>query len=113
MKPAFQMAYEEDMIRKNPFAFRLDIIPNHTKSRIALTPKQQEDFLAFVEADKHFCRYADEIKVLLGTGMRISEFCGLTIADLDFEKRDKNKSKNLIELRNEFKKISKKNNHSL
>ena len=25
-------------------------------------------------------------------------------ADLDFEKRDKNKSKNLIELRNEFKK---------
>ena len=34
-------------------------------------------------------------------------------SDLDFEKRDKNKSKNLIELKNEFQKISKKNNHSL
>ena len=29
-------------------------------------------------------------------------------ADLDFEKRDKNKSKNLIELKKEFQKISKK-----
>ena len=34
-------------------------------------------------------------------------------SDLDFEKRDKNKSKNLIELKNEFQKISKKKNHSL
>lgn len=29
----------------------------------------------------------DEIKILLGTGMRISELCGLTISDLDFERR--------------------------
>ncbi len=29
----------------------------------------------------------DEIKILLGTGMRISEFCGLTISDLDFDRR--------------------------
>lgn len=28
----------------------------------------------------------DEIKILLGTGMRISEFCGLTISDLDFDR---------------------------
>ena len=34
-------------------------------------------------------------------------------ADLDFEKRDKNKSKNLIELKKEFQKISKKKDHSL
>ena len=34
-------------------------------------------------------------------------------ADLEFEKRDKNKSKNLIELKKEFQKISKKKDHSL
>ena len=34
-------------------------------------------------------------------------------ADLEFEKRDKNKSKNLIEIKKEFQKISKKKNHSL
>lgn len=25
--------------------------------------------------------------ILLGTGMRIGEFCGVTISDLDFERR--------------------------
>ncbi len=45
VKPAFQMAYTEDIIRRNPFEFRLDIIPNNTQKRVALTPKQQEQFL--------------------------------------------------------------------
>lgn len=87
VKPAFQMAYTEDIVRRNPFEFRLDIIPNNTKKRVALSEKQQRDFLTFMENDAHYCRYLDEIKVLLGTGMRISEFCGLTMSDLDFEKR--------------------------
>lgn len=87
VKPAFQMAYTEDIIRRNPFEFRLDIIPNNTQKRVALSQKQQEQFLEFTKNDKHFCRYLDEIKILLGTGMRISELCGLTIADLDFDRR--------------------------
>lgn len=87
VKPAFQMAYTEDIIRRNPFEFRLDIIPNNTQKRVALSPKQQEQFLEFTKNDKHFCRYLDEIKILLGTGMRISELCGLTISDLDFDRR--------------------------
>ncbi|MDY2596067.1 MAG: integrase DNA-binding domain-containing protein [Oliverpabstia sp.] len=87
VKPAFQMAYTEDIIRRNPFEFRLDIIPNNTQKRVALSPKQQEQFLEFTKNDKHFYRYLDEIKILLGTGMRISELCGLTIADLDFDRR--------------------------
>lgn len=87
VKPAFQMAYTEDIIRRNLFEFRLDIIPNNTQKRVALSPKQQEQFLEFTKNDKHFCRYLDEIKILLGTRMRISELCGLTIADLDFDRR--------------------------
>lgn len=87
VKPAFQMAYTEDIIRRNPFEFRLDIIPNNTQKRVALTPKQQEQFLEYIRNDAHFCRYLDEIEILLGTGMRISEFCGLTISDLDFDRR--------------------------
>ena len=41
-KTAFQMGYTEDIIRRNPFDFRLDIIPNNTQKRVALPPKQQE-----------------------------------------------------------------------
>ena len=87
LKPAFQMAYAEDVIRKNPFDFRLDIIPNNTKKRVALTEKQQKQYLDFIAQDSHYKKYLDEIVVLLGTGMRISEFCGLTMSDLDFENR--------------------------
>ena len=87
VKPAFQMAFAEEMIRRNPFDFRLDMIPNDTKKRVALTERQQNAFLNFVAEDKHYCRYLDEIIVLLGTGMRVSEFCGLTMSDLDFERR--------------------------
>lgn len=87
LKPAFHMAYAEDIIRKNPFDFRMDIIPNNTQKRVALTEKQQKQFLNFIAQDEHYCQYLDEIVVLLGTGMRVSEFCGLTMADLDFENR--------------------------
>lgn len=88
VKPAFQMAYEEDIIRKNPFAFELTgVIVNDSKKRIALSPEQQETFMTFIKEDPHYSCYYDEFNVLLGTGMRVSEICGLTIGDLDFENR--------------------------
>lgn len=85
MRPAFEMAVTDEILRRNPFSFRLDFIPNNTQKRVALTPKQQKALLDFVKQDPVYSHYWDEINVLLGTGMRISEFCGLTMADLDFE----------------------------
>ena len=38
-----------------------------------------------MEGDEHFHRYRDAIYILLNTGLRISEFCGLTVEDLDFK----------------------------
>lgn len=88
VKPAFQMACDEDIIRKNPFAFPLTgVVVNDSKKRVALTPEQQEIFMDFIKNDSHYCRYYDEFNVLLGTGMRVSEFCGLTKDDLDFKNR--------------------------
>lgn len=87
VKPAFQMAYEEEIIRRNPFDFKLDVIPNDSKKREALSPKQQEIWMNYIREDKAYCKYYDEFVVLLETGMRVSEFCGLTKSDLDFEKR--------------------------
>ena len=88
VKPAFQMACDEDIIRKNPFAFSLaGVVVNDSKKREALTPEEQDIFMTFVKEDPHYSRYYDEFNVLLGTGMRVSEFCGLTKDDLDFENR--------------------------
>ena len=88
LKPAFQMAYEEDVIRRNPFDFIITkYVPNDSKRREALTEKQQETWMDFIRNDRTYSKYYDEFVVLLGTGMRVSEFCGLTKKDLDFENR--------------------------
>ena len=88
VKPAFQMAYEEDILRKNPFDFKLaDVVKNDSQRRIALTQEQENIFMNFIKTDKHYRRYYDEFVVLLETGMRVSEMCGLTKQQLDFEKR--------------------------
>ena len=88
IKPAFQMAYNEDAIRKNPFDFKLvDVVPNDSQKRIALTDEQQEIWMNFIREDKTYSKYYDEFVVLLGTGMRVSEFCGLTKDDLQFSER--------------------------
>ena len=87
LRPAFQMAFNEERIRRNPFDFRLDFIPNDGQKRVALSQQQQKRFLEFIRNDDQYAKYLDEIVVLLGTGMRVSEFCGLTMADLDFENR--------------------------
>ncbi len=88
VKPAFQMACDEDIIRKNPFEFKLtDVVPNDSQQRAALSKEQLETWLDFICNDKTYQKYYDEFVVLLETGMRVSEFCGLTKSDLDFENR--------------------------
>lgn len=87
LRPAFQMAMDDDLIRKNPFQFHLgDVLYNDSEKRHALTPKQEEEFLRFVREDNHFSKYYDVIYILLNTGLRISEFCGLTPNEVDFKK---------------------------
>lgn len=85
IKPAFQMAYNEDIIRKNPFDFRIvDVVPNDSEKRIAMTEEQQNLWMTFIRTDATYSKYYDEFVVLLETGMRVSEFCGLTKNDIDF-----------------------------
>ena len=87
VRPAFEMAVDDDMIRKNPFKFKLsDVIPNDAYLRDALTKEQQERYLQFIQ-DYGQDNYYDDIVILLGTGLRVSELYGLTRSDIDFERR--------------------------
>lgn len=86
LRPAFQMAVEDDYIKRNPFDFRLtDAVINDSEKRAFLSPEQEQKFLEFIRTDKHYSKYYDGIYILLYTGLRISEFCGLTINDVDLE----------------------------
>ncbi len=86
LRPAFQLAVDDDIIRKNPFGFELaTVVYNDSVTREALTREQERRFLKFVEGDQHFRKYYDGIYILLNTGLRISEMVGLTKADIDFQ----------------------------
>ncbi len=88
LSAAFQMAVVSDYIRKNPFNFDIrDVIENDTLPKAPLSAKQQKRFLDFVKNDKVYSRNYDELVVFLGTGLRASELCGLTLGDIDFSKR--------------------------
>ena len=68
LRPAFQMAVDDDILNKNPFGFQLaGVVVNDSVTREAISREQMRQFLK--------------------TGMRISEFCGLTLKDIDLENR--------------------------
>lgn len=99
LKPAFKMALHDDCIRNNPFDFSLNsVMKNDTKSRQALTQEQEERLLTYIQSDVCYRKHYDEIIILLRTGLRISEFCGLTVNDLDFKNRIINADHQLIKV---------------
>jgi len=80
VRPAFQMAVDDDLIRKNPFEFQLaTVVGNDSVTREAITRKQERVFFGI-------CEKTISIFILFKTGLRISEFVGLTIADIDLDK---------------------------
>ena len=88
LKAAFYTAIQDDYIRKNPFDFQLStVLEDDTEPKVPLSPTQEASFLSFIQNDKVYQKYYDDIVILLGTGLRISELCGLTESNIDFENR--------------------------
>lgn len=88
LSAAFYMAVQDDLIRKNPFNFQLDtVIEDCTETKVPLTPEQEKSLLDFIQGDRIYKRHYDEFIILLGTGLRISELCGLTVKDINLNER--------------------------
>lgn len=86
LRPAFQMAVDDDLILKNPFGFELGmILVNDSQKREPVSLEDETRFLEFVKNDPHYNRYYDAFYILFKTGLRISEFCGLTVRNLNFK----------------------------
>ena len=88
LRPAFQMAVDDDVLVKNPFGFELArVVVNDSVTREAITKDQMRKFLKFIHDDNVYCKYYEVVYILFHTGMRISEFCGLTLRDIDLENK--------------------------
>ena len=85
LRPAFQMAVDDDILNKNPFEFQLaGVVVNDSHTRTAITREQMRQFLKFVHDDNCYCKYYEVVYILFHTGMRI---CGLTLKDIDLKNR--------------------------
>jgi len=86
VKWSYSAAIADNILIKTPFKFRFNFLPG-VEQKQALTPEEQDSFASFLRSNQKYLPYYDMYVVLVGTGMRISEFAGLTITDIDFEKR--------------------------
>lgn len=86
LRPAFQMALDDDLLLRNPFEFQLaTVVVNDSVTREAVSQEEERKFLKFIQEDNHYRQYYDGMLILFKTGLRISEFCGLTVHDIDFK----------------------------
>ena len=86
LRPAFQMAVDDDIIMKNPFGFELaSVVVNDSVRREAVSRDQMRKFLKFIHDDNIYCKYYEVVYILFHTGLRISEFCGVTVRDIDLK----------------------------
>lgn len=84
--PAFEMAVDDDLIRKNPCSGIMSkLVKTEKTPRKAMTLDEQRQFLNFLSKSERFHTYLPLFTILLGTGMRIGECLGLTWQDVDFE----------------------------
>ena len=91
LRPAFQMAVDDDYIPRNPFGFELaGVVVNDSVTREAITRDEMRKFLRFIHDDNVYYKYYDTVFILFHTGMRISEYCGLTVKDIDLVRKTVN-----------------------
>ena len=100
LKMAFRLAVDDDAIMRDPCNFPLsDILRNETPPVRSLSVEQEQALLEFLRQDTVGSRYYDMVVVLLGTGLRISEFAALTIKDVDFQRNLIRVNKQLVRLK--------------
>jgi integrase len=91
LRPTFQLAVRDDIIRKNPVDGAYCEIKKRNggsrKTRRALTVEQQRAFMEYVSKNPFFYHWYPFFMFLLGTGCRIGEAIGIRWDDIDFDKR--------------------------
>lgn len=87
--PAFQMAVDDDLIRKNPCKGCMKDYTGKglSTTRYPLSREEQKTLLSFVNTDTIYSRYYTMIAFMLATGCRIGEVIGITWDNIDFEKK--------------------------
>lgn len=101
LSAAFKMAVEDELTNRNPFVFSLNFIPETANSKEPLSKEEEKALLDFVSNSRRYKKYFEIIKILLGTGMRIGELCGLTIDNINFDEGIIHITKQIVQVKAE------------
>jgi len=85
LDPVFEMAVEDDLIRKNPAKMALKDYGVDPKKKEALSEEQQKRLFEFVGASNMYNCYLPMLEIMIGTAVRCGEFIGLTWHNVDME----------------------------
>ncbi len=83
LMPAFQLAVEDDLIRKNPVSGKCKGYGREAVHRQALSVEEQGKLQRFIEAHPIYTTYEPLIQIMIGTACRAGEIIGLTWSDVD------------------------------
>ena len=85
--PAFQMAVDDDLIRKNPCVGCMKDYPRGSlgSNKEPLTVEEQNELLRFAQNSVIYEKYYVLLAFLLSTGLRISEAIGITWDDIHLD----------------------------
>ena len=100
LHPVFQLAFDDDIILKNPTDGVMKKIKKMYKwekpKRHALTEEQENSFIDFVKNSPIYNHWWPIFTVALWTGLRVGELIGLRIEDCDFKDNSISVNHNLI-----------------
>lgn len=88
ISPCFDLAIDDDIIRKNPCNGCLGEFKRDSDERISLSVQEQEIFLDFIRQSKVYSAHYPLIMFMIGTAVRCGEAIGLTWKDVDFKNRE-------------------------
>ena len=99
ISPALDLAVRDNIIRSNPTNGLMKEVRNShdtsRKKRVAMTSKEQTEFMNYARNSDLYCVYVPMFTVFLGTGLRVGELLALTWSDIDFKKKNINVNKTL------------------
>lgn len=87
IKPVFEMALDNDLIRKNPAKGCMKEYNGPKKTKDALTVAEQQAFIEYVQKSERYNVYLPLFMVMFSTACRRGEIIGLTWNDVDLKNR--------------------------
>ncbi len=90
IRPALQLAYDDNVILKNPADGCTKDYVEDIEKKFALTFDEEKEFLERIRSRPRMKRYYPMYAIMLKTGLRISELIGLTWDDIDMDKKEIN-----------------------